>query len=201
MKTTMARFAIAILTAIPIVAPFSQAAAGLKGCNSYNYPERKAFIVNHAPGFQITGFAFCNRDGDRYSRGEFIEELSWKNVGDTAIVAFELATVRFDPFNRKLVGSKAVFGGTNSANWKYLAPGESSTDGLLDSGPEHVYTAIAYVKAVRYADGRVWAFDESQLVQAIRSVVANFKDESVDEQPPASPIPPTTKTVQGSEFQ
>jgi hypothetical protein len=154
--------AIVLLALLPTVS-----AEAAEKCNSYNYADRKGYILNFAPGLQITEFDFCNRNsGNEYSPGEFMEILSWKNVGNVPVVSFELRTIQFDPFNRQLVGSRTIIPGTDSARWKYLTPGQVSTDGMISHSVEHVYTAI----------GTVWTVDHSQVVASVKSVVATFED-------------------------
>ena len=104
-------------------------AAASDKCNSYNYADRKGYILNFAPGLQITHFGFCNSDerDSRYSLGRFTQQLSWKNVGNIPIVAYELHVIQFDPFDRELIGSKAIMPGIDSAKWKHLEPGFASS--------------------------------------------------------------------------
>lgn len=57
-----------------------------------------------------------------------------------------------------------------------LQPGISSRDGTIGYGEEQVFTAIAYVRAVRLADGTVWEVAPTQLLAELRKNVPGFKD-------------------------
>jgi hypothetical protein len=144
-------------------------------CNKDNYAERKAHILNLAPGLEITQYDFCNVDGPRYEN-QFVEKLSWRNTSSQDIVSYEYVTIKYDPFNRRLIGSKSIIGGTTSANWTPLRPDASSADGLIDRGTSHVYTGIAYVRAVRYADGKVWIADPAKVAEAVKRLGIEVKE-------------------------
>ena len=105
-----------------------------------------------------------------------MQNLSWKNVGQVPIVAFEINTIKFDPFNRELIGSRAIIPGVDSAHYKPLAPGQVASDGLIGYSFEHVYTAVAYISVVRYAIGEVWTIDRASLASSVKAVVATFED-------------------------
>jgi len=129
-----------------------------------------------APGLEIVKYSFCNTDGARFT-GQFTEELTWRNTGNIAITAYEIVTIKYDAFNRRVLGSRATFGGVSSANWTPLQPGASGTDGLLEPGISHVFTGVAYVSAVRYSDGRVWTVEQARLAEEVRRrVAADFRD-------------------------
>ena len=169
--------ALAIATTFVVCCIFvhSDAVAQSTKCNNYNFANRKAHIVNLAPGLEITKYTFCNTDGARF-QSQFVEDLAWKNTGSLPIVTYEVVTIKYDAFNRRLIGSKLTFGGISSASWTPLEPGMSSADGLLDHGTSYVLTGIAYINAVRYADGRVWTSDPAKLIEAVRRVLSDFKD-------------------------
>jgi hypothetical protein len=62
------------------------------------------------------------------------------------------------------------------ANWSYLNPGDDAGDGTRGLFGEEVMTAIAYVRAVRLADGTVWRVNESELMQKLKGVATGIKD-------------------------
>lgn len=148
---------------------FSQAQA-----RSSNFPDKSALILNTSPDIELSGFYFENASNDR--RDRFEQHISWKNVGQQPIIAFEIVILKYDAFDQREVGSRWTVTGTNSANWSPLKPGESSRDGILGYGTEEVFTAIAYVRAVRLADGTVWRVNDAELQQKLRKIAPGIKD-------------------------
>jgi len=139
-----------------------------------NFPDRKAYIVNACPYVELSEFSFENRYSDRASR--FFQNLSWKNVGEQPIVAFEIVILKYDPFNRRQIGTKWTVTGVDSANWSPLAPGESGKDGTLSYGDEEVFTSIAYVRHARLADGTIWSADDTDLAAKLRGLGTGIKE-------------------------
>lgn len=139
-----------------------------------NFPDRKALIVNICPHVELSGFSFQNRYVDRQIR--FETNMAWTNIGSQPLVAFEIVILKYDAFNRRLVGERWTVTGTNSANWKPLWPTNSSQDGTISYGSEEVFTAIAYVRTARLDDGTVWEVNDSQLLSELRRVVPGLKD-------------------------
>ncbi len=127
-----------------------------------NYPDRKALIVNNCPYVKLSDFSFSNQYSDGETR--FDQDLKWQNIGKQALVAFEIVILKYDAFNQRLIGSEWTVTGTDSANWKPLDPGQSSSDGSRDLGEEQVYTAIAYVRIARLKDGTIWRANDAQLL-------------------------------------
>src|ERR1043166_3180251 len=119
-----------------------------------NFPSRKALIVNTCPHVELSDFAYRNYYADRSTR--FAQDLKWKNIGSQPLTAFEVVILKYDPFNRRLIGSRWTVTGKNSADWSPLQPGEASADGTRSYGDEEVFTAIAYVRAARLEDGTIW---------------------------------------------
>lgn len=148
---------------------FSQAQA-----RASNFPDKSALILNTSPAIELSGFYFENTSNDR--RDRFEQHISWKNIGQQSIIAFEIVILKYDAFDQREVGSRWTVTGTNSANWSPLKPGESSRDGILGYGTEEVFTAIAYVRAVRFADGTVWRVNDAELQQQLRKVAPGIKD-------------------------
>jgi hypothetical protein len=156
-------------------AAMAVAATGLpaQGINN-NYPDRKAIVVNNSPHVELSGFTFQNAYQDRTSR--FNQDMRWKNIGEQAIVAFEVVVLKYDPFHRRLVGSRWTVSGRNSADWTPLAPGESNGDGLRGIGSEIVHSAVAYIRHVRLADGTIWTANESELLAALRRAAPHIRE-------------------------
>ncbi len=139
-----------------------------------NFPDRKAVILNTCPHIELSGFSFGNRYADRRTR--FEQHLSWKNAGSQPIVAFEVVVLKYDAFDQRVIGSRWTVTGKNSADWRPLAPGDSSADGTIGYGTEEVFTAIAYVRSARLADGTVWRVNEAQLINDLRKVAPGIRD-------------------------
>lgn len=139
-----------------------------------NYPDRKAVILNTCPYVELSGFSFGNRYADRGNR--FEQNLSWKNIGTQPLSAFEIVILKYDAFDQRVIGSRWTVTGKNSADWSPLASGEASTDGTLGYGTEEVFTAIAYVRSARLADGTVWRVNEAQLMNDLKKVAPGIRD-------------------------
>lgn len=155
------------------------ALAGVSGA-AQNYADRKAYTVNLSPHVEITSFSFANEDRDR-GRGlssdtRFITNYSWKNTSQQPIVALEIVMLKYDAFDERLIGSRFIVQGTNSANWSPLPPGQSSSDGSIGFRDEDVFTGIAYVRRVRLGDGSIWRVDESKLLQELKKVAPNIRN-------------------------
>ncbi|MEI7575760.1 MAG: hypothetical protein WCK51_02625 [Armatimonadota bacterium] len=137
---------------------------GLAHAQQFDYPTRRALIANICPAVKIESFKFTN------GTSKFISEFSWSNSGDKDVLAFELVTVKFDPFNRSITGGRSVLPGHNSAKYEPLKPGEKDSDGSssLASGA-HTYTAFIYVRTVRFVDGTIWSFNAADLLKSIKA--------------------------------
>ena len=153
-----------------------------------NFADRRAFVVNECPSVQLSNFDFQNRYGD--GEDKFIQSLHWMNVGTKPIAAFEIVILKYDPFNRRLIGSRWNVDGKNSADWTPLGPGESSGDGSISYGTEDVFTEIAYVRQVRFADGTVWAANDVHLAADLAKLntgIAELGDLKPDPSPAGKP--------------
>jgi hypothetical protein len=149
-----------------------------------NFPDRRAYIVNNCPHIQLSNFSFENRYVDRATR--FYQNLTWKNTGTQALAAFEVVVLKYDPFDRRMIGTRWTVTGKNSADWTPLAPGDSSTDGTIGYGDEEVFTAVVYVRAARLGDGSVWTANEGLLVNELRKLgtgIHDFGDVKPDPKP------------------
>ena len=138
--------------------------------NNDNYPDRKALVVNLCPHVALTFFSFKN-DSGRHSM-----KLHYRNVSQQALIALEIVVLKYDAFNRRLIGNDMTVTGTNSANWAPLPPGEGGRKELIGNGREEVFTAIAYVRAARLADGTVWRVNDLQLLAGLRKVAPEFTE-------------------------
>jgi len=149
-----------------------------------NFPGRRALIVNNCPHVKLSGFDYRNA----YSAGgtRFQQDLTWTNIGAQAIVAFEVVILKYDPFNRRLIGTKWVVTGKDSADWKPLQPSQSGTDGTRGYSDEEVFTAIAYVRNARLADGTIWKASDTDLLAQLRTLntgISEFGDVKPDPKP------------------
>lgn len=173
------------------ITTFIAAFVGVAGA-AQNYADRKAYTVNISPHVEITTFSFSNEDRDR-GRGlssdtRFVANYSWKSTSQQPIVAIEIVMLKYDAFDERLIGSRFIVQGTNSANWSPLAPGQSSSDGSIGFRDEDVFTGIAYVRRVRLSDGTVWRVDEPKLLQELKKVAPSIRNPgslAPDAKPPA----------------
>lgn len=139
-----------------------------------NYPGREPIIVNVCPLVELSGFSFQNRYAD--GRTRFVTNMSWKNIGLQPLTAFEIVLLKYDAFNRRLIGERWTVTGVNSADWRPLPPGSQSSDGTIGLGSEEVFAAIAYVRTARSADDILWTVNDSQLITELRKVIPGMKD-------------------------
>lgn len=139
-----------------------------------NFPDRKAVILNTCPHVELSNFSFANRyDG---GRTRFEQSLSYKNVGSQALAAFEVVVLKYDAFDQRVIGTRWTVTGKNSADWSPLAIGDFGADGTIGYGTEEVFTAIAYVRAARLADGTVWRANEVEVMNSLRKIAPGIKD-------------------------
>lgn len=139
-----------------------------------DFPSRKALVLNSCPFVELSAFSFSNVYESRATR--FSQNLSWKNVGNQPIVAFESVILKYDAFDRRLIGTRWTVTGRDSADWTPLAPGESKSDGTIGYGAEEVLTGIAYVRAARLADGTIWRVNEVDLMAQLGKLGTGIKD-------------------------
>ena len=142
---------------------------------SENFPDKKAVIINNCPFIELSGFSFENRYES--PRNGLHTDLSWKNTGNSAIIAFEVVIIMYDPFNRAIpTGGRWLIPGTDSANWAPLLPGHTGKDGLIDYSTQFVYTGFVYVRSARLSDGSIWTSDQKVVEAAIRAKLPEVKD-------------------------
>src|SRR4030095_8301920 len=121
--------------------------------------DRKAFVVNTCPFVELSKFSFGNYDSDQGGT-RFRQDLTWKNVGLQPLVAFEIVVLKYDAFDRRLVGTRWTVTGHNSVDWTSLDVGQEAQDGTIGYSDEEVLTAVAYVRAARLSDGTVWTVND-----------------------------------------
>src|SRR5262249_25693901 len=141
-----------------------------------NFRARQAVVINNAvQKIELRGFKFENRY--QQSQLRLLTDLSWTNVSNKPITAFEVVILRYDPFNRPISGGGTwTRTGNNRGNWAPLMPGQSSSDGLIGYRTEHVMTSLAYVRAMRFEDGGVWTADISAVEKEIRQKLPVLKE-------------------------
>jgi hypothetical protein len=151
-------------------------AALASGQNKWNFPDRKAIVLDISPHVKITSFAFENTIEGRAVSFRHSFTYQWKNAGTQPVLAFELVTLKYDPFDEPMPGSRTLVAGKNSADFTPLQPGETSGDGTSGYGHSHVLTAISYVRAVRFTDGTLWRADPSVVAAEVKNSAPRIKD-------------------------
>lgn len=139
-----------------------------------NYPDRKALVVNSCPFIELSSFSFENKYEDRATR--FNQNIKWKNTGKQPVIAFEIVILKYDAFNRRMVGTRWTVTGKNSADWSPLDPGQSNGDGLRSYGEEEVFTGIAYVRLARLKDGTIWRVNDTTLLPLLHKSAPEIED-------------------------
>jgi len=99
----------------------------------WNFPDRKAIVLDICPHVKITSFAFENAVEGRVSSSRNSFTYQWRNVSTVPILAFQLVTLKYDPFDEPMTGSRILIAGKNSADFSPLQPGEASGDLLQRS--------------------------------------------------------------------
>lgn len=160
-------------TVLILVAMFALGSVNQAVAQDANFPSRKAIILNISPHVQLTDFSFGNTYSDR--RTKFQQSITWKN-GQSSLIAFEIVILKYDAFDQRLIGTRWTVTGKNSADWRPLEPNEVSSDATIGIVGEEVFTAIAYVRSVRLADGTVWRSNEVDVVNNLRKVAPGIKD-------------------------
>lgn len=141
--------------------------------SDFNWSDRRQIIANVCPDIKITSFTF----GSAYERiggDRFVSRYAWENIGQKEIVAFELVILRYDPFNRPQIGVVSIFPGHNSATYKPLKPGESDSDGGSSLGDDKIYTAVVYIRNVRFSDNTIWSAASADVVKSIKTQVPDI---------------------------
>jgi hypothetical protein len=142
----------------------------------WNFPDRKAIVIDVSPHVKITSFTFENSIEGRASSSRNTFSYQWKNAGTVPVLAFEIVTLKYDPFDEPMSGARILVSGKNSADFTPLQPGESSGDGTIGYGHTSVLTAIAYVRAVRFTDGTLWRADPSIVTAEVKKVAPRIRE-------------------------
>ena len=90
--------------------------AGVLAAQDNNYPDRKAIIANVCPFVELSGFSFQNKGS------HFATNISWKNIGRQPVTAFEIVILKYDAFDRRIIGESWIVPGVNIADWRPLQP-------------------------------------------------------------------------------
>lgn len=152
------------------------APALVSGQGKWNFPDRKAIVLDICPHVKITSFSFENTLEGRVASSRNSFRYEWKNVTTLPVLAFELVTLKYDPFDEPITGARILVAGKNSADFTPLQPGETSGDGTTGYGHTHVLTAIVYVRAVRFTDGTLWRVDPSVVAAEVKKAAPRIKD-------------------------
>jgi hypothetical protein len=141
----------------------------------YNYPDRRAVVVNISPDLKLSSFTFQNNYETR-SGDQFLENFSWENTSTKDIVSFEIVILKYDPFNRQLLGSRHIFPGKQEFKYEALKPKESFKNGLISRGREDSFTEVLFVSAIRFGDNTVWTFNPADVLASIKSQLPDIAE-------------------------
>jgi hypothetical protein len=162
------------LAAVLIALAFVYSPQAFAQGGRYNFPDRKEIVLDLCPHVKITNFAFYNTIDGRSPQNVF--RYDWKNVSSLPVLAFELVTLKYDPFDEPLLGSRILVAGKNSGDFTPLQPGEESHDATNDYGHLHVLTGIVYVRAVRFTDGTLWRVDPTVVATEVKKAAPRIKN-------------------------
>jgi hypothetical protein len=104
----------------------------------WNFPDRKAIVLDICPHVKITSFAFENTIEGRASTSRNSFTYQWKNVSPSPVLAFELVTLKYDPFDEPMTGSRILVAGKNSADFT-----PSSQERLAGMAPSVMVTSTS----------------------------------------------------------
>jgi hypothetical protein len=146
----------------------------LRAENIMSYPDSNALIDNNCPYVELTNFKFENR----YERNShhFVQSMTWKNIGNQPIVAFEIVILRYDAFNQRINGLSWTITGNSSDNWLPLKPGNTGSDMAFGLTTEEVFTSIAYVRSVRLKDGSIWRVNAKEVLESLGNLAPDIED-------------------------
>jgi hypothetical protein len=108
MKRALARASVLVVLAL-IFPPRALAQ------DRFNFPDRKAIVLDICPHLKLTSFTFENTLAASSPKNFFRYE--WRNVSNQAVPAFELVTLKYDPFDEPMLGSRPLVAGRNSADF------------------------------------------------------------------------------------
>lgn len=135
------------------------------------YPDRVGKVLDVGASVKLTRFSWSQELGNVFTRSYSAE---WSNKGEKAVAAFELRVLRFNPFDEALTDFVQVIPGTNSADYSPLAPRAIGGDGFNEKGDADVFTALAFVSKVRFADGSIWRAMPSTIEAEQKKVLPNL---------------------------
>jgi hypothetical protein len=127
-----------------------QAQTDTEGDKPSSYPAHVARVLDVCPSVKLSSFDFTQGLNNRtYS-------AHWGNVSEKPVVAFELRVLRFNAFDEPLADFVHCVPGHNSGDFSPLEKGQTDDDAYGDKADADLFTALAYVSKVRFADGSVW---------------------------------------------
>jgi hypothetical protein len=80
----------------------------------WNFPDRKAIVLDISPHVKITSFAFENTIEGRSASSRHSFTYQWKNISTQPVLALEIVTLKYDPFDESTTGSRTLVTGKNS---------------------------------------------------------------------------------------
>lgn len=142
------------------------------GQKNQDYLNRRQLIANVCPAVEITTFRF-EREYKSNRGFVFTGSVSWKGLSDEPVTALEIVVLKYDPFNRSMLGNRLTFPGHNSANYVPLMKDETDSDGWSDYS-EDVFTGIAFVYNVRFANGTLWQAKDADIIAEIKKLAPDI---------------------------
>ena len=137
--------------------------------DQYTFPSRRKLIADSCPSVKLLMFEFGN---SRYENADHHQAgFTWQNKTKQDVVAVEIVVLRYDPFNRPMIGERTTFAGKMDPKKDPLKPNEKETDGTDELGFDDTFTGIAYVSSVRFADGTVWMADQDDVAKKVKALV------------------------------
>lgn len=160
-----------------------------------SYQNRAALIVDVCPHIKLTSFNFAPYEKWK----SYVLEYEWSNVGKEAVVAFEIVTLKYDPFDAPLLGNRQIVPGhsgfgynglrdNGGVDYSPLKPNESADGIAPESGGPELYSAVCYISRVRLDDGTVWRVDEKALSDELKKLRRAFTNPPIamtDDKPKA----------------
>src|SRR5262249_54581154 len=112
----------------PSARRFSRSRGGMM----WNFRDRKAIVLDICPHVKITSFTFENTIEEQMSSSRNSFSYQWKNVSSSPVLAFEVVTLQYDPFDEPMIGSRMLVAGKNSADFTPFNPERRAGMGPLD---------------------------------------------------------------------
>ena len=105
--------------------------------------------------------------------------VAYKNTSGKEIVALQIGLAVFDAFNNFMDGFKAWSTDTIAVDTE--GNGEWEQQPYAMFGFAKYGTGVAYVKAVRFADGTIWRADMAEVLTEMQKFENNLKKEDLEE--------------------